>query len=115
MARRSYSSISRLVLTIGIFFTVAATPAWSEDSQVAGESFDRFAQSWMDSVHELGVGAQPTTMIDEDARWEKQQEQVEVVRSLAVEVVEKWAYAESFRTSVSAPDPNADEDGEDLT
>ena len=67
MAHRQHLPVSRLSLAIGIFFTVLAVPAWSEDSQLlAGESFDRFAQSWMDSVQELGVGAQPAIMIDED-------------------------------------------------
>ncbi len=65
MARRSYSSISSLVLAIAIFFTVLATPAWSEDSQLrAGESFDEFARAWMDSVQELGVPAVPAAMTD---------------------------------------------------
>ncbi len=69
MARRQHMPVSRLSLAIGIFFTVLAVPAWSEDSQLlAGESFDRFAQSWMDSVQELGVGAQPAIMIDEDGK-----------------------------------------------
>ena len=66
MAGRSHSSISRLLLAITVFFTVLATPAWSEDSQLrAGESFDQFARTWIDSVQELGVPAYPTIMIDD--------------------------------------------------
>ena len=66
MARRTHSSISRLALAIAVFFTVLATPAWSEDSQLrAGESFDQFARTWMDSVHGLGGPAHPAVMIDD--------------------------------------------------
>jgi len=66
MARGSHSSISRLALTIVISFTVLATPAWSEESQLrAGESFDQFARTWMDSVHALGVPAHPAILIDD--------------------------------------------------
>ncbi len=66
MARLSHSSISKLVLAIAVCFTVLATPAWSEDSELrAGESFDQFARTWMDSVHELGVPASPAIEIDD--------------------------------------------------
>ena len=56
MARRPHSSVSKLCLVIGIFSTSLATPAWSDDPELrAGESFEQFARSWIDSVNELGV------------------------------------------------------------
>lgn len=64
MARRQFSPISGLCLAIGIFSTVLAAPAWSEDPRDrADASFDQFARSWMDSVQELGVPASSATMI----------------------------------------------------
>ena len=68
MARRQLKPVSGLMcLAIGVFFSILATPAWSEDPQLrAGESFDQFAQSWLDTVQELGVPVHPTTMIGDD-------------------------------------------------
>jgi hypothetical protein len=66
MARRPFSSVSNLCLVIGIFFTVAATPAWSEDAQLnADASFDEFARTWIDTVNEQSVPAHPAAMIDD--------------------------------------------------
>ncbi len=70
MARRQFSPISLLCIAIGIFSTVLASPAWSEEPRGrADESFDQFARSWMDSVQELGVPASPANALgDSDAR-----------------------------------------------
>jgi len=67
MARRPHSSVSKLFLATAIFFICVTTPAWSEEPQRGDESFDQFARSWMDTVNELGVPAQPAVMIDDPA------------------------------------------------
>ena len=66
MAHRSFPSATRLLpLIASLFFIGTSAPAWSDEPGFqASESFDQFARSWMDSVHELNAGPQPAIMID---------------------------------------------------